>query len=116
MDYRSCSASDMHPCDLLRGEFEERGQTATFTHTEDQKWFYLDKQTTSEVTLVKIWDNKPDSSQCKPLLGSLWAGVANVHKFARTWHSIIRIRHRTYRLEKVWRLDALLYMHITELG
>ncbi|KAF2179258.1 hypothetical protein K469DRAFT_596546 [Zopfia rhizophila CBS 207.26] len=52
----------MHPCDLLRGEYEERGQTAAFTRSDDQKWYYLNKQRTNEVTLIKIWNNQNGSA------------------------------------------------------
>ncbi|KAF2471774.1 S-adenosyl-L-methionine-dependent methyltransferase [Lindgomyces ingoldianus] len=57
MDYQSVEPDAIQPCDLLRETFEKRGQTATFKHSEDQKWYYLDKQTTDEVTAIKIWDN-----------------------------------------------------------
>jgi hypothetical protein len=60
MDYRSLSPSDMHPCDLLRGQYEERGQTVTFCHNATQRWYYLDAHRTDEVTLIKIWDSKED--------------------------------------------------------
>jgi len=54
MDCPTIGPSNMHPCDLLRVENEERGQTATFTYSDDQKWYYLDKQKTNEVTVIKI--------------------------------------------------------------
>ncbi|KAI0402333.1 S-adenosyl-L-methionine-dependent methyltransferase [Xylaria palmicola] len=57
MDYQSVRLSDMHPCDLLAGEDEERGQTVTFTYSAEQAWYYLDRQGNSEVTAVKIWDS-----------------------------------------------------------
>ncbi|KAG9230911.1 hypothetical protein BJ875DRAFT_407957 [Amylocarpus encephaloides] len=58
MDYRSLSSSDVHPCDLWRHQFEEKGQTVTFTHNENQKWYYLDRHRTNEVSLIKIWDSR----------------------------------------------------------
>ncbi|RYP04561.1 hypothetical protein DL764_004369 [Monosporascus ibericus] len=60
MDYRSVKPSDMYPCDLLKGEYEERGQTATFTYSDQHKWYYLDRQETNEVTIIKIWDSRTD--------------------------------------------------------
>lgn len=60
MDYQTVNTSDMHTCDLLRGDAEKRGQTVTFTHDPAQKWYYLDQQRTDEVTVIKIWDNSKD--------------------------------------------------------
>jgi hypothetical protein len=60
MDFRSLSASDIHPVDLWRHQYEERGQTVAFTHANSQKWYYLDKHRTDEVTMIKIWDSKDD--------------------------------------------------------
>ncbi|PVI02647.1 methyltransferase [Periconia macrospinosa] len=57
MDCRTVGLHEMYPCTLLRGTTEERGQTATYTHAETQKWFYLSEQSNSEVTAIKIWDN-----------------------------------------------------------
>lgn len=66
MDYQSAHANDMHACDLLKGSNEERGQTATFTHSEKQKWYYLDHQETAEVTVIKIWDSsRQHVSKCE---------------------------------------------------
>jgi hypothetical protein len=68
MDYQSAKATEILPCDLLKDTFEERGQTATFTYSKQQKWYYLDKQRTDEVTVVKIWDSKNDgTSNCRCL-------------------------------------------------
>ncbi|KAI1824922.1 S-adenosyl-L-methionine-dependent methyltransferase [Xylaria intraflava] len=58
MDYQTTKASDMYPCDLLRHEYEERGQTATFVYRDEHEWYYLDKQLSSEVTVIKIWDSE----------------------------------------------------------
>ncbi|KAI0455778.1 S-adenosyl-L-methionine-dependent methyltransferase [Xylaria acuta] len=60
MDYQTAEASDMYPCDLLRNEYEERGQTATFIYRDEHEWFYLDQQLNSEVTVIKIWDSEAD--------------------------------------------------------
>ncbi|ORY14663.1 O-methyltransferase-domain-containing protein [Clohesyomyces aquaticus] len=57
MDYHTTKPDAMHACNLLKETFERRGQTATFTHSEGQKWYYLDQQKSSEVTAIKIWDN-----------------------------------------------------------
>ncbi|RMZ66208.1 O-methyltransferase family 2 [Pyrenophora seminiperda CCB06] len=62
MDYQTAKSSDMLPCDLLRGISEERGQTATFTHSDRQKWYYLDKQCPHEVTVIKIWDSNTNGT------------------------------------------------------
>ncbi|KAI0468893.1 S-adenosyl-L-methionine-dependent methyltransferase [Xylaria cf. heliscus] len=61
MDYQTAQASDMYPCDLLRHEYEERGQTATFIYRDEHEWYYLDQQLNSEVTVIKIWDSEDDS-------------------------------------------------------
>lgn len=65
MDYQTTRANDMYVCDLFSGKYEERGQTATFTHSDQQKWYYLDQQETNEVTVIKIWDSSSqDISKC----------------------------------------------------
>lgn len=58
MDFQTLSQSDVHNCDLWRHQFEERGQTVTYTQNEAQKWYYLDKHEVDEVTMIKIWDSK----------------------------------------------------------
>jgi hypothetical protein len=66
MDFQTVGPSDMHPCDLLKDTFEQRGQTATFTFAEKQEWYYLDRQTADEVTVIKIWDSSDVGvSKCK---------------------------------------------------
>ncbi len=60
MDYRSLSASNLHPCTLWRHQHEERGQTVAFSYAEGQEWYYLDGHRREEVTMIKIWDNKED--------------------------------------------------------
>ncbi|CAJ2510955.1 Uu.00g065800.m01.CDS01 [Anthostomella pinea] len=37
IDYRTSKSSDMHACDLLKGELKPRGHTVLFTHSEEQK-------------------------------------------------------------------------------
>lgn len=55
----------MFQCDLLKGEHEQRGYTATFTHSEEQKWYYLSRHGTDEVTVIKIWDSETNGvSRC----------------------------------------------------
>lgn len=55
----------MYQCDLLKGKDEKRGYTATFTHSENQKWYYLRKHRTDEVTAIKIWDSETNGvSRC----------------------------------------------------
>ncbi|MCJ1352286.1 MAG: hypothetical protein MMC33_002270 [Icmadophila ericetorum] len=58
MDFQSLAPPNFYPCNLWKHQFEERGQVMTFTHTETQKWYYLDKHRTNEVTMIKIWDSK----------------------------------------------------------
>ncbi|KAJ8069766.1 hypothetical protein OCU04_000184 [Sclerotinia nivalis] len=57
MDFQTLSPFDVHNCDLWRHQFEERGQTVTYTRNEAQKWYYLDKHEIDEVTMIKIWDS-----------------------------------------------------------
>jgi hypothetical protein len=75
MDYQSVNANDFHPCDLLKGAFEERGQTVTFTHNDDQKWYYLKNQMSNEVTAIKVWDNEDGGSKCEYSDGASNQGV-----------------------------------------
>jgi hypothetical protein len=58
MDFQTLDPADVHPCDLRRHQFEERGQTVTFTHNPEQRWYYLDKQRIDEASIIKIWDNR----------------------------------------------------------
>lgn len=73
LDWQTVKAGDMFPCDLLKGEFEERGQTATFVNSAGHKWYYLDKHLTNEITMIKIWDNSTEekTSTCKSHFRSL---------------------------------------------
>ncbi|RWA08683.1 hypothetical protein EKO27_g6418 [Xylaria grammica] len=57
MDYATLDAENVHPCDLWRGQYEERGQTVTIEHNANQKWWYLEGHRPDEVTLLKIWDS-----------------------------------------------------------
>jgi hypothetical protein len=66
MDYSSLAHENIHPCALWRGSWEDRGQTMTFSHNPAQKWFYLDRHGTDEVTVLKIWDSRGDVAQCCP--------------------------------------------------
>ncbi|KAF1950197.1 S-adenosyl-L-methionine-dependent methyltransferase [Byssothecium circinans] len=58
MDFKTAKSNEMYSCNLYKGTDEERGQTATYTFSEAQKWFYLNEQQTDEVTVIKIWDSK----------------------------------------------------------
>ncbi|CAI6337022.1 unnamed protein product [Periconia digitata] len=58
MDAGSLSATDCHPTLLWRQSFDFRGSTMFVTHNDAQKWYYLNKHNTDEVTIIKIWDNK----------------------------------------------------------
>ncbi|KAG6988947.1 hypothetical protein G7Y79_00067g095620 [Physcia stellaris] len=57
LDYQSLQAANVHPCNLWRHKFEDRGQTMAFSHADGQQWYYLDSHRTDEVTMIKIWDN-----------------------------------------------------------
>ncbi|KAF2973010.1 hypothetical protein GQX73_g497 [Xylaria multiplex] len=60
MDFTTLDAESVHPCDLWRGQYEERGQTVTIEHHPKQKWWYLGSHCPDEVTLLKIWDSWGD--------------------------------------------------------
>ncbi|KAK5637664.1 hypothetical protein RRF57_013379 [Xylaria bambusicola] len=60
MDFTTLDAAHVHPCDLWRGKYEERGQTVTIEHHPNQKWWYLEGHRSDEVTLLKIWDSCSD--------------------------------------------------------
>lgn len=71
MDYRSIKDSEIHPTSIFKERFEMQGQTVSINHSDDQQWFYLDQQEPTEVTFIKIWDNKEDvakSKSRKPIL------------------------------------------------
>ncbi|KAH8197404.1 hypothetical protein TruAng_008427 [Truncatella angustata] len=53
-------ASDIHPTSIFRERHEMQGQTVSINYSPDQQWHYLDRQKTSEVTFIKIWDNSDD--------------------------------------------------------
>ncbi|EFR00295.1 hypothetical protein MGYG_03297 [Nannizzia gypsea CBS 118893] len=58
MDCTTLQKADIHPTKLYRGRFELRGETVSISHNEGQRWYYLDKQQTDEITMIKIWDSK----------------------------------------------------------
>jgi hypothetical protein len=64
MDYRSAKASEIHPTSIYKEEFELLGQTVSISHSDEQKWYYLDRQETNEVTFIKIWDSKDGVAKC----------------------------------------------------
>ncbi|KAI0182487.1 hypothetical protein EV127DRAFT_488048 [Xylaria flabelliformis] len=74
MDFTTLDTRNVHPCDLWRGEYEDRGQTVTIEHSPNQKWWYLGGHRSDEVTLLKIWDSWGDR------------GVANVCAHAAFKH------------------------------
>lgn len=67
MDAGTLLAADCHPTTLWRHDFEFRGSTMFITHNDTQKWYFLDQQNTSEVTIIKIWDNRNVAARCKQL-------------------------------------------------
>ncbi|EMD58412.1 hypothetical protein COCSADRAFT_103961 [Bipolaris sorokiniana ND90Pr] len=62
MDFTSLKPANYHPTNLYRNRFELRGQSCNISHRSDQRWYYLEGQKNSEVTFIKIWDNKPNVS------------------------------------------------------
>jgi hypothetical protein len=115
MDYCTAKSSDMYPCDLLRGEYEERGQTATFTQSDEHRWYYMEKQRTNEVTVIKIWDNGTDGgiSKCEYLNGVISSPVStwelpwiNLDQFARMRRSITQMHRWMQSRGKVLRSGA----------
>ncbi|KAI0904878.1 hypothetical protein F4823DRAFT_633497 [Ustulina deusta] len=60
MDFTTVDPAHVHPCDLWRGEYEERGQTVTVEYSPKQRWWYLHGHRCDEVTLLKIWDSWGD--------------------------------------------------------
>ncbi|KAH8585424.1 hypothetical protein B0O99DRAFT_530918 [Bisporella sp. PMI_857] len=64
MDFRTLSPANIHPCDLWRNQFEERGQTVTFEKSDEQKWWFLGGHEVDEVTVLKIWDSKNEGGLC----------------------------------------------------
>jgi hypothetical protein len=87
----------MFLCDLLRGAFQERGQTATFVHDNSQKWFYLDQQRCSEPTVNKIWDSQAGTGQCECSHANVECDLcrADAVQSAYMPHSIIQTRRQT---------------------
>ncbi|KAJ5514132.1 hypothetical protein N7463_003684 [Penicillium fimorum] len=54
---KTCQTNLIYPTNLLDKVCDYR--TVTFVHADEQKWYYLDKQQTDEVTVIKIWDMCP---------------------------------------------------------
>jgi len=50
--------TEVHPTDIFRQRHDWIGQTVSVNYSPSQKWYYLDKQTPEEVTLIKIWDSE----------------------------------------------------------
>lgn len=65
MDYGSIKPSDIHPTSNFKERMELQGQTVSIGHDPNQKWYYLDSQRTTELTLIKIWDSKDDVGKRK---------------------------------------------------
>lgn len=66
MDYRSIKESEIYPTSIYKERFERQGQTVSINYSSDQQWYFLDRQGSHEVTLIKIWDNKHGVANCKP--------------------------------------------------
>ena len=47
---------------------ELQGQTVSIGHDPNQKWYYLDSQRATKLTLIKIWDSEDDVAKCKLFL------------------------------------------------
>lgn len=65
MDYRTLKSSDILPTSIFKERHDMRGQTVSINYSENQQWYYLDKQKTSEVTFIKIWDSKDDVAKSR---------------------------------------------------
>lgn len=65
MDYRTLKPTNVHPTNIFRERYDFVGQTVSISYHDEQDWFYLDKQTPEEVTLIKIWDSKEDVARCE---------------------------------------------------
>lgn len=65
MDYRSIKKSEIHPTSIFKQRFERQGQTVSINHCSDQQWYFLNRQESHEVTLIKIWDNKDAVAKSK---------------------------------------------------
>jgi hypothetical protein len=60
MDGRSLKDENVHATNLFKGLYQLQGQTVSVSHDPEQRWYYLDHQSTEEVTFIKIWDSKED--------------------------------------------------------
>ena len=60
MDGRSLKEGHVHPTNIFKHQYSLQGQTVSISYSPEQRWFYLDRQNTDEVTFIKIWDNKDD--------------------------------------------------------
>lgn len=65
MDYRTLKSSEILPTSIFQERHDMRGQTVSINYSASQQWYYLDKQKTSEVTFIKIWDSKEDVARSK---------------------------------------------------
>lgn len=65
MDYRTMPPETVHPTNIFKEREEFVGQTVGVNYSPEQQWYYLEKQTPEEVTMIKIWDNKENVAKCK---------------------------------------------------
>jgi hypothetical protein len=100
MDFQTLDQADMHPCDLWRNQFEERGQTVTFTHNPDQHWYYLDKHRVDEVSIIKIWDSKDDGIAKSKLVDHHFIANPNKTQCVHTPLLLIPIHQKVLLREK----------------
>ncbi|KAL1604780.1 hypothetical protein SLS60_004320 [Paraconiothyrium brasiliense] len=82
MDYQTMKPSEVHPTDIFRERHDFMGQTVSINYSPEQKWYYLDKQTPEEVTLIKIWDNKEDVARPIPLISYAIAPKNDLFQFS----------------------------------
>lgn len=97
MDFRSLSSTHVHPCDLFRHAWEDRGQTVTIEHADSQRWFYLAGHRTDEVTMLKIWDSSTTEGVANGKSSNFLLSVRNqrlltstsvsARRFQAPWHS-----------------------------
>lgn len=64
MDSQTLAPEHIHPTSLYKDREEPYGQFVGINYSEDQKWYFLEKQRPDEVTVMKMWDNREDVARC----------------------------------------------------
>lgn len=113
MDFRSSSIEDVYNIDLWKRQYEDHRQSVTFTHTDEQQWWYLSNHDTDEVTFIKIWDSKQhNTAYCKYIHrnGESDEEGAKMEQIARIAPLNIPRRPSSLHLERAWKLDVWLFI------